>query len=75
MDQGLKGKEKREGEDQGGEGGERRGEGGGGWGCEEGEVPVHCQKVEKEEWRGGEEGGISRAQGVWSRGNQKPHNN
>ena len=32
MDQGLKGKERRKGEDQGGEGGERRGEGGGGWG-------------------------------------------
>ena len=29
----------------------------------------------KEEWRGGEEGGISRAQDVWSRGNQKPHDN
>ena len=68
MDQGLKGKEERKGEDQGGEGGERRGEGGGGWGCEEGEVPVHCQKV-------GGGGGISRVRGVWSRGNQKPHDN
>ena len=55
MDQGLKGKGKRKGEYQGGEGGgEERGGGGKG---------------------GGEEEGISGVGGVWSRGNQKPHDN
>ena len=57
MDQGLRGKGKRKGEDQEGEGGERKGEGGEGQGCEEGEVPIHSRKVEREGWRGGEEGG------------------
>ena len=75
MDQGLRGKGKRKGEDQEGEGGERKGEGGEGQGCEEGEVPIHSWKVEREGWRGGEEGGISGVGGVWSRGNQKPHDN
>ena len=58
MDQGLRGKGKRKGEDQEGEGGERKGEGGEGQGCEEGEVPIHSRKVEREGWRGGKREGF-----------------
>ena len=76
MDQGLKGKERRKGEDQGvGGGGRGKGRGGEGGDVKRGKFQFTVRKWRRRSGGGGEEGGISRAKSVWSRGNQKPHDN
>ena len=60
MDQGLKGKGDRKGEDQGGEGGERRGD------VKRGKFQFTVRRWGGRSGGGGEEGGISRVRDVWS---------